>query len=304
MAHSESKIITVLSVSFNSSFHLNRLFSNLIGKAHQPDKIQFLVVDNTNGEDEELSCSFDESLEIKIIKNDGQNRQRSKSHASALDIGIKNIKTDFTLIVDPDIHVFKNGWDSFCLNPFVQNERLVIGAPYPQWKLGKVHDFPSVVFMFFKTELVQSFGETFYPFPYPIGRLWNSIIRKIVRLGGIANKSRLDRFHFLRSFCGWLEKITGITSPDTGKPIIEQFRFNGFESIAFESPYSSDLIENRYHDLGIIAQDFEIFLYKNEPIMTHMYSSGVFHWKTEKGSDLNHWQSLVSTVEDGLKEKN
>ena len=70
MAHSESKIITVLSVSFNSSFHLNRLFSNLIGKAHQPDKIQFLVVDNTNGEDEELSCSFDESLVIKIIKNE------------------------------------------------------------------------------------------------------------------------------------------------------------------------------------------------------------------------------------------
>ena len=36
------------------------------------------------------------------------------------------------------------------------NRPTVIGAPYPQWKLGKIHEYPSVVFLFFKTSLVQS----------------------------------------------------------------------------------------------------------------------------------------------------
>ena len=27
-------------------------------------------------------------------------------------------------------------------------ENVVIGAPYPEWKIGKVHDFPSVTLCF------------------------------------------------------------------------------------------------------------------------------------------------------------
>ena len=32
----------------------------------------------------------------------------------------------------------------------------IIGAPYPNWKLGKVHDYPSVVFMFFRTKRLKN----------------------------------------------------------------------------------------------------------------------------------------------------
>ena len=51
MGLEEEKKITVLSVSYFSAFHLNRLFNNLTAKADNPEALQFLVVDNTNGED-------------------------------------------------------------------------------------------------------------------------------------------------------------------------------------------------------------------------------------------------------------
>ena len=93
---------------------------------------------------------FDNLRQIRILKNKNRFKQRSLSHASALDFGLRHVDTEFTLIVDPDIHIFYKNWDEFCLKKIKGNHPTVIGAPYPQWKLGKVHDYPSVIFMFFK----------------------------------------------------------------------------------------------------------------------------------------------------------
>ena len=295
--------ITVVFVSFRSSDHLNRLFSNLIEKADSPEIIKFLIVDNTNGEDENLPTSIPDNLNYSIIPNEGEGLQRSISHSSALDKGLKNSETEFTLLVDPDIHVFKKGWDTFCLKQFHTNDKMVIGAPYPIWKLGKVHDYPSVVFMFFKTELVQSFKKSFYPFPGNLKRIWNSIIRKIVRLGGIGNKYRLNQFQILRYFCGFLENITGITAPDTGKEIIETFRQHQFQTITFKTPYPYNFDEKEEKPFFDIARDFEIYFQIDDPFLTHMYSSGVYHWRTEKGSDKAYWQTLITHIENGLRKE-
>ena len=106
-------------------------------KAGNPQALQFVVVDNTNGQDEELKGLFSKDLEIQFVMNDGLGLQRSISHANALDHGIKNCKTDFTLIIDPDVHVFKQDWDNSCIDKMNQFDKMVIGAPYPEWKLEK-----------------------------------------------------------------------------------------------------------------------------------------------------------------------
>ena len=54
-------------------------------------------------------------------------------------------------------------------------------------------------------------------------------------------------------------------------------------------------------DQAELAKEFELFVFEDEPIMTHMYGSGVFHWKTEKGSDLDHWQELITRIEKYLR---
>ena len=292
------KTITIISVSYYSSWHLNRLFNNLIEKAEHPSSIQFLVVDNSNNDDLGLKDSFREDLAIKIILNNGKGLQRSVSHASALDLGLKSSNTKFTLIIDPDVHVFKKAWDTLCIDQIIAQKQSVIGAPYPTWKLGKVHDYPSVIFIFFETDQVQNLGKRFFPFPGLLRMVWNSIFRKITRLGLLTSKSRLDRSKILRSVSGQLEKMIGITSPDTGKDIIESMRDKGFNSVMFDAPYSLDIKGKEAQ--SEMAKEFELFLLDDKPIMTHMYGSGVFHWKTEKGADIDYWEKLISKIEEEL----
>ena len=296
----EKKNITILSVSFYSSVHLKRLIKNFLLKTAQLDNIKFLIVDNTNGDDKALYTAFDKSYDVRIIKNNNRFKQRSLSHANALDFGMEYVDTKFTLIVDPDIHIFYKNWDEFCIKKMESNPRTVIGAPYPQWKLGKVHNYPSVVFMFFQTNLVQSFGRTFHPFPKLYRRIYNSIVRKFVRLGGFANKNRLNKYKNLRLICKWLEELTGITSPDTGKEIVSQFHYNGYNSIVFSSPYEQSLGAEDVGELKLLAKDFELYTYKNKPFISHMYSSGVFHWRTQRSSDLNYWIGLIKKIEDNI----
>ena len=111
----DTKVITILTVSFKSFLHLRRLFLNLIDKSERPLEIQFLVVDNTNGIDHDLENLLKMKLNIQIIPNNGSGKQRSISHSLALDIGLKHIKTKYCLIIDPDTHIFKNNWDFFYL---------------------------------------------------------------------------------------------------------------------------------------------------------------------------------------------
>ena len=62
-------LITILSVSYNSSHHLKRLYKNLLEKAGNPLNIQFIIIDNTNGKDSNLNDLVLKGSKIKIILN-------------------------------------------------------------------------------------------------------------------------------------------------------------------------------------------------------------------------------------------
>ena len=50
-----------------------------------------------------------------------------------------------------------------------------------------------------------------------------------------------------------------------------------------------------------MAKEFEMYFYEEEPFMTHMYGSGVFHWKTDNSSDKNYWIKLIKEIENEIK---
>ncbi len=254
-----------------------------------------MVIDNTNGEDENLINIKSKNYHVNLIKNKSNFRQRSKSHAEGLDIGLKLVQTKYTLIVDPDIHIFKQNWDSFLLEEIKKSK--LVGVPYPPWKIGKVHDFPSVVFMFFETTRIRSLKKSFSPFPSLFKIIKNGLHRKINRLGLFANKSRLDRYKKLRMVTNYLESYFGVTSPDTGNEIISVVRESNYISTNFNACYSSDLSQDSTHSHQMLAKYFELYLNKNEIFLTHMYGSGVFHWKTKKGNNLEYWLILISKIE-------
>jgi len=300
--HNKIKNITIISVSYRSGMHISRLFNNLNDKAQHKQNLKFIVIDNTNGEDQELNTLLPKNLDLNVVRNDGRHYQRSISHASGLDIGLMQSVTEYTLIIDPDVHVFKSKWDSLCLDYLEDREKIVIGSPYPDWKLGKVHDYPSVVFMFFRTQEIKGLNKSFQPFPTLSKKIKNSILRKITRLGIIASKSRLDKSQLLRKITSILENIFGITSPDTGNDIIKAIRIKDYKSINFKARLAHQLhsinASSFHYDM---AREFELYFYEDTPFMSHMYGSGVFHWKTANGSDVEYWQELIEHIERGAK---
>ena len=69
--HKQLKMITIISVSYKSGVHLGRLFENLNVKAKNKQNLKYLVVDNTNGQDQQLKKSLPDNLDLTIIQNNG-----------------------------------------------------------------------------------------------------------------------------------------------------------------------------------------------------------------------------------------
>ena len=60
------------------------------------------------------------------------------------------------------------------------------------------------------------------------------------------------------------------------------FQRKNFTSITFNAIYGLDILVKHSKNLSNMANEFELYFHKKEPILTHMYSSGVFHWKTKR----------------------
>ena len=291
----KEKTITVVSVNWYSSEHIKRLLNNLRNKADNINALTFMIVDNTNGADVQLQDAVGEVPFVTILPNEPERKQRSEAHASALDTAMQQLETSHTLVVDPDVYIFKKGWDSFCLNE-IESGKTSVGAPYPKWKLGKVHDFPSVVFIFARTDWFTEEGLSWFPFPPLWHRTWNFFVRKVVRLFRFAKRSRLENSRYMRMVTSGLEAMTGITSPDTGWHFIKAAKERGDNCTVFQVPYAAELPSDS-ESMIELARNFELFLHNDEPFMSHMYSSGIAYYRTKKGGDPEAWLSAVSEVE-------
>ena len=292
------KCITVVSVSWYSSEHLKRLTENLLCKAEYPEKVRFLIIDNTAEADAELAGALTDVPSMEIESNDSQSSQRSIAHASALDKALPLVQSQYLLVVDPDVHVFRVGWDRFCIGE-VESGKVAVGAPYPRWKLGKIHDSPSVVFFFGKTKWFNSVSGGWYPFPSFLFRGWNFVVRKIVRLFGLATRRRLETSGLMRDITRWLEKLTGVTSPDTGWRYSKAAIEPGTKRTLFDTEYGTN---GRSAGTGLsrLAEDFELFLYHDKPFLTHLYSSGISYYRTNNSENPNVWLSAIQEAEGEL----
>ena len=292
------RTITIVSVNWYSSDHLKRLAKNLLIKANNQNEIEFLIIDNTNGADSNLISKLKDIPKTKIIRHKTKSRQRSIAHASAIDLAIPLVETQYILIVDPDVHIFRKGWDSLCIRE-IQKGKSSVGAPYPKWKLGKIHDAPSVVFFFGETSWFNAINCTWYPFPSRLKRFFNFFIRKCIRLFGLSTRKNLENSSLLFKVSKFLEKYTGLSSPDTGWEFSLATQHDGSEAQVFEAPFVTQLSKKNSY-LYKLAMNFELFFWSQEPFMTHMYSSGIFYYKTPESGNLEEWLSAILEIEEIL----
>ena len=67
---SHSDLITIGTVNWHSYAYIEKLFRNLLDKAEYPDRLRFVVVDNTNGKDENLGKLIEKFKNVTITEDD------------------------------------------------------------------------------------------------------------------------------------------------------------------------------------------------------------------------------------------
>ncbi|MFC1675664.1 hypothetical protein ACFL3G_01215 [Planctomycetota bacterium] len=266
------------------------------------DRLRFLVIDNTNGQDKEIHKLREDGFETEIVNNDTQGKKGSYGHACGLNVAMSIIKTKYALITDPDVYVFKNKWDSFLIE-LISSERIAaVGTSFPEWQLGKYHDFPNPVFCFFRTYEYMQLEPDWTPFgANRLVKCWDFFRRNVLRLGIIINRRVYEKHKPIRVIWSRLEKIIGICSRDTGWRIAKKARENKIKGEVFKATLPSEKIEG--DETGILnqfASEFEVYCYENEPILTHKYSTCSRLWRTERSRETDYWLSCIEKTKDSI----
>jgi hypothetical protein len=291
-------LITIGTVNWHSYAYLEKLFNNLLDKAEYPDRLRFVVVDNTNGKDDNVEKLKEDFRDITIIKNDTWQTKGSQSHASGLNIVMKNIKTPYALILDPDVHVFKKNWDTFLIDLTNQNNIFALGVSFPPWQLGMYHNFPNPVFCFFKTKQYLEFLP--YWSAYDVNRFiicWDFIRRNFLRLGILISRKHFESSKLIRTAWPCIEKIVGLCSRDTGWRKAQKAKKSKIKTIIFKTkivPSKKFRPDDFYSNM---AKYFELYYYQNEPILTHKSSTNSPVFKTDKSNDEDLWKKCIEQIE-------
>jgi len=294
--------LTVITVNWHSMEFLEPLFTNLNKKAKWPRKIKYFVIDNTNCKDKQLPALKHKNLNLTIYPNDPKGEKGSSAHALGLNTAMDKLETEYGLIVDPDIHIFKNNWDSLCIDIIENQGCSVVGATYPQWQLGKYHNFPNPVFCFFKTDDYKTINADWTAYSKsPLINFFNFCRRQILRLGILINRRRYQKYPAVRKMFGFLEHIIGVCSNDTGSRIASKAKRNNMKAILFQAVLPDDeIIAGKSDSFINLAEQFELYCYNKEPVLTHRYGSASKIWKTQKGKDTLLWRKCIEELESEI----
>jgi hypothetical protein len=291
-------LITVGTVNWYSYEYLQILFKNLLEKAACPDKIRFLVIDNTNGKDTNIEKLKPLFQNITTLNNNPGNLKGSAAHSSGLNVLMQNIHTPYALIIDPDVHVFKNDWDKFLINLLNQNQIFAAGVSFPLWQLGMYHNFPNPVFCFLKTVPYRDFVPTWSAYDVSKLVLYSDFLkRNLLRCGIMINRKLFEDCALVRAIWSGLEKIIGVCSRDTGWRRAQKAKKNNIKTVLFAPKIISSKDFCEENPLDILAKYFELYYYENEPILTHKYSTNSAVFKTAKSSDSDLWNKCLEQIE-------
>ncbi len=291
--------ITVGIVSWYEADLVEGLVSNLIHKTSNDSRLNFIVCDNTNGQDRELYLRLGRTC--RIIPND-QGRQPQCWHAKGLHVLQANMDTELGLFIDPDCLMLMNGWDIVCKSAL--SDRVVaVGAPYPPTMLNKCHGFPVAYCMLFKPQLFKELGADWMPrgVPNKVVAAKDLIMRNAARFFSHWMGQLFGPAFFVGRGGYWARKVFGCTSKDVGWQVIRLMRKRGYSGRVFDTALLPDQIrpECRVMD-GVmeLAKEFQLYLWEGVPIATHLYSTGhqIRGKNKSKASQTSRWRSLAYSV--------
>ena len=296
--------LTVCSVNWFSTNFIEELFLNLNRKAAAPEKIKYVVIDNTNGADEKLKRIEGLPLPVRIIPCDTKEKKGSFAHGMALNLAMSVLDTEYCLIVDPDVHVFISGWDEFCIEKIRTAGCPSIGTAYPPWQLGMYHNFPTPVFCFFRTADYKNMNADWTAYSKsPIVNFYNFARRQVLRCCLFITRRKYQQHRVIRKIWPRLERIVGVCSPDTGNRIARKAKKEKIKAILFRAALPDEFKLQESEALKNLAADFELYYLDDEPILTHKYGTGSWIFRTPRGYDKDYWRKQIQIYEDQRQKK-
>ncbi len=308
-------LITVLSVSWRSATFLRDLFTNLLSLADNPEMLRLIVADNTAGDDSELLALDFPALTIVPVNVQGE--RMSMAHAIGLNtlLSFVDENSPFVLIIDPDVCVLQQGWDTTLCRTLGEPEAVAIGAPYPGWKLGKYHDVPSPPFALWRTDAIKALNPDWRPYARTTTqRLLDFTRRQTFWLPRLLDRYilRLPRRQF--KVARWMERLVGVVSKDTGWEIAARARQRGWRTLLFDVVYTSahyrTLPMTHRDDYRALADEFELYAWNGKPFVTHRNPTRgeinlnlwtdnnvlIYQNRTDKVAQTVRWRELVAAV--------
>jgi hypothetical protein len=296
--------ITILTVNWHSSNLIKDLLDNLCAKAANPQSINFLIVDNTNGEDRQLHDRLSHDKSVTILLHAPGPLKGLYAHASGINWGFKHIHTKYFLLIDPDVYLFKKNWDTTFIKELTTHRIDAIGTAFPDWWLGTYHNFPSPIFCFAKTASLKSLKANWMPTELNKSvKIRNFMLRQILRCAFLLNRRILFKYEKLRRLSKFLESSLPICTLDTGHPLSIHASNDKIYSKTFTALFNDAVnpvskLETEYKKAcAELANQYELYYYQNEIILTHQYGSQNFLLRTPKGADRAHWKKLINQID-------
>lgn len=305
--------ITVLSVSWRSTALLREMFTGLRALADAPDTLQLLIADNTFGADDELKTL--DFPQLEIVPVDVQGEVMSMAHAVGLNTLLPRVDTPYVLIADPDVAILRVGWDHAFCAALEEGGHVALGAPYPGWKLGKYHDFPSPPFALWRTDALRDLEPDWRPYGRTTARrLTDFALRQLFWMPRVIDRYflRLPRRQFRVG--RWAERAIGVVSKDTGWEIAQRARRRGWHADVFDVVFDLNRVDDipraqraQYHALAL---EFELYAWQGRPVLTHrnptltrldfnLWTNKnvlIFQDAEDKAAQTARWQQLVAEI--------
>jgi hypothetical protein len=205
------------------------------------------------------------------------------------------------LFVDPDCVVLAQGWDVMCKAAFEEQRCVAVGAPYHSSKLTKYHDFPSPVFILFKTQALRAVGADWIPYALPFGtRVRDRARRAIAITGGWLGRRVAGPSFYVGRVAAWMRRVLGNSSKDTGWRIPSRVRQHGYSARLFTPVVAARQLRARYAGYPVVtrlAEEFELFAWDGIPVLTHCYGT-----RHRRGGNLeealDRWRALARSAAD------
>ena len=294
--------VTLITVGYRSWDYL-RFFAFTASRLADRGWKEWLLIDNTPEEAEaKLLAKLPGAWVLpRSLSDDCLRRSRhfrfghGQDHACSVNALYRQVTTEYTLLVDPDVALLRGSWDRVLVDEMERGGYDAVGAPYNPYKWQKYRGYPTVIFLFVRTRLLQDSAFDF--------RSYSG--------NPVADRFEYSLHRYQRVLNRYVPELVRGSSRDAGWRLPRLFRSRRASTLSFGVPFIRDVDEHfpgrlqrvkpkdsfqrpgpgLFQASDLVAGDYDEFWHQGALFATHHGGSGgAAGWASEKS---RIWSSRV-----------